>query len=103
MNMGCKLEDEEINEYSELIDEFINTFVWSYDELKGIPREMIEHRIPLIPGAKLVRQNERRINPQLQLLMKVELERLLHAGFINPVEIANWVSPMVIVKKRTGS
>ena len=64
---------------------------------------MVEHRILLIPGAKPVRQKERRMNPQLQLLVKVELERLLHAGFIKLVEITDWVSPMVLVKKKNGN
>ena len=75
MKMGSKLRNEEIGGYSELV----------------------EHRIPLVPGAKLVRQKEIRMNPQLQLLVKVELER-----FIKPVEFTNWVSPMVIVKKKNG-
>ena len=47
-------------------------------------------------------QKERRMNPQLQLLVKAELERLLQAGFIERVEITDWVSPMVIVKKKNG-
>ena len=100
MKMGSKLGEAEIKEYNELIDKFSDTFAWSFDELKGIPREMVEHRIPLIPGAKPVRQKKRRMNPQLQLLVRAELERLLQAGFIKPVEITNWVSPMVIVKNR---
>ena len=56
MKMGSKLEEKEVREYSELVDEFSNTFAWSYDELKGIPREMVEHRIPLIPRARPIRQ-----------------------------------------------
>ena len=40
------------------------------------------------------------MNPQLQLVVKAELEKLLQAGFIKPVEITDWVSPMVIVKKK---
>jgi hypothetical protein len=102
MKMGSKLGEKEIKEYSELVDEFSDTFAWSYDELKGIPREMVEHRIPLIPGARPIRQKERRMNPQLQLLVKAELERLLKAGFIKPVEITDWVSPMILVKKKIG-
>ena len=58
-----------------MVDEFSNTFTWSYDELKGIPREMIEHRSPLIPGAKPIRQKEKMMNPQLQLLVRAERER----------------------------
>ena len=102
MKMGSKLREEEIREYCKLIDEFSDTFVWSYDELKGIPREMVEHCIPLIPRAKSVRQKERRMNPQLHLLVKTKLERLLRAGFIKPVEITDWISLMVIVKKKNG-
>ncbi|PTQ27291.1 hypothetical protein MARPO_0207s0002 [Marchantia polymorpha] len=75
---------------------------WKYVELKGVPREMVEHRISLVPGAKPIRQKERRMNPQLQLLVRAELERLLKAGFIKPVEITDWVSPMVLVKKKNG-
>ena len=37
MKMGSKLEEKEIQEYSDLIDEFSDTFAWSYNELKGIP------------------------------------------------------------------
>ena len=33
---------------------------------------MVKHQIPLIPGARLIRQKERRMNPQLQLLVKTE-------------------------------
>ena len=65
MKMGSKLEEKEVREYSELVDEFSDTFAWSYDELKGIPKEMVEHRISLIPGARPIRQKERRMNPKL--------------------------------------
>ena len=102
MKMGSQLGEEEIKEYSELVDEFYDTFAWSYDKLKRIPREMVKHRILLIPGARSIRQKERKMNPRLQLLVKVELERLLNAGFIKPVEITDWVSPMVLVKKKNG-
>lgn len=100
MKIGSKLEEKEVREYSELVDEFSDTFAWSYEELKGIPREMMEHRILLIPGVKLIRQKERKMNPQLQLLVTAELERLLKTGFIKLVEITDWVSPMVLVKKK---
>lgn len=38
----------------------------------------------------------------MQLLVRAELEHLLQAGFIKPVEISDWVSPMVLVKKKNG-
>ena len=84
------------------MDKLSDIFAWSYDELRGIPRKMVEHCIPLIPGARPIRQKERRTNPQLQLLVRAEFEMLLKAEFIKPVEITNWVSPMVLVKKNNG-
>lgn len=74
MKMGSKLEEKKIRKYGELVDEFSDTFVWSYDEIKGIPREMVDHRIPLIPSSRPIRQKERKMNPQLQLLVRAELE-----------------------------
>ena len=70
MKMVSKLGEEEIKEYSNLVDEFNNTFAWSYDELKDIPSEMVEHQIHLVPSVRPIRQNERRMNPQLQLLVR---------------------------------
>ena len=50
VKMGSQLGGKEIKEYSDLVDEFSDTFAWSYNELKEILRKMVEHRIPLIPS-----------------------------------------------------
>jgi hypothetical protein len=83
--------------------EYRDIFTWSYRDLKGIPPEVAQHTIPLIPGAKLIRQKERHMNLRLQLVVKAKLEKLLEAGFIKPIEITDWVSPMVLVKKKMGN
>jgi hypothetical protein len=102
IKIGSQLTDEEAEMYRALVMEYRDIFAWSYKDLKGIPPGVAQHTIPLIPGAKPVRQKERRMNPNLQLIVKAELERLLQVGFIKPVEITDWVSPMVLVKKKNG-
>ena len=102
MRMGSSLSPDEVEAYSGLVREYREVFAWSYTELKGVPPEIVEHRIPLMPGAVPIRQKERRMNPQLQLVVKTELEKLLQANFIKPVEITDWVSPMVLVRKKNG-
>ena len=52
MKMGSKLEENKIKEYSDLVDEFNDIFAWSYDEFRGIPCQMVEQCIPLIPCAR---------------------------------------------------
>lgn len=102
IKMGSSLSTGEVESYSALVKEYRDVFAWSYTELKGIPSNVVEHRIPLMPGAVAIRQKERRMNPQLQLMVKAELEKLIQAKFIQPVEITDWVSPMVLVKKKNG-
>ena len=58
IKIGSKLGEKEIKENSELVDEFSGTFAWSYDELRGITREMVEHHISLIPVARPIRQKK---------------------------------------------
>jgi hypothetical protein len=102
IKMGAQLTQDEIQNYKGLVLEFRDIFAWSYKDLKGIPPAIVQHSIPLIPGTQPVRQRERRMNPRLQLIVKAELEKLLEVGFIKPVEITDWVSPMVLVKKKNG-
>jgi hypothetical protein len=102
IKMGSQLTDEETVAYAKLFWEFREVLAWSYLDLKGIPPDITEHRIHLLPDVKPVRQKERQMNPQMQLVVKAKLTRLLQAGFIEPVEITDWVSPMVLVKKKNG-
>ena len=102
IKIGSQLTDEEVQQYKDLMLEFIDVFAWSYTDLKGMPPEIVQYTIPLFPDTKPIRQLQRRMNPRMQLIVKAELEQLLQAGFIKPVEITDWVSPMVLVKKKNG-
>ena len=102
IKIGSQLTDKEVQQYKDLVLEFIDVFAWSYTDLKGMPPEIVQHTIPLFPDSKPIRQLQRRMNPRMQLIVKAVLEQLLQAGFIKPVEITNWVLPMVLVKKKNG-
>jgi hypothetical protein len=64
--------------------------------MKGIKGPMGEMRIPLKPDAKLVRQRPYRLNPKYKEKVKIELDRMLEAGIIEPVEELEWISLMVV-------
>ena len=98
--MGSQLSVEEIVEYSKLLWDFKEILSRSYLDLKGIPLKIMEHKILLVPDAKFIWHKEQWMNPQMQLVVKTELIQLLQAGFIQVVEITDWVSPMVLVKKK---
>ena len=86
-----------------LLDEFRDVFAWSARELVGIPPEFNELAIELEEGAKHVRQCQYRLNPKYALLVKKDIDKLLEAGFIYPMNHSEWVSPIVMVPKKIGA
>ena len=63
---------------------------------------VVEHDIPLIPGARPVRQPARRLGPEKEKEVEEQIEDLLKKGVIEPGTGA-WSSPVVLVKKKDSS
>ena len=65
-----------------LLKEYENCFVWDYDEKPSLSRELVEHRLPIKPRAKPIKQALRRFAPEILTRIKEEVERLLKTKFI---------------------
>ena len=53
------------------------------------------------PDAKPVRHRPYRLNPRYKEKVCLEIEKMLEAGIIEPVEESEWISPMVVQDKKT--
>lgn len=100
--LGKTIQEVELEQYTALLREFRDVFAWKMTDITGIPLELAEHAIDLEAGAVPVRQRQYRLNPKYSLMVKADLEKLLQAGFIYPVNHSEWVSALVIVPKKTG-
>jgi hypothetical protein len=100
VNIGTSCFPEEIVTYTSLFKEFHDIFAWSYEEMTGIDPSIVVHEIKTYPGAKPVRQCLRPIHPHKAATIKLEVEKLLKAGFIYPVALTEWVSNPVPIDKR---
>ncbi|GLJ30928.1 hypothetical protein SUGI_0616090 [Cryptomeria japonica] len=78
------------------------SFAWSYADMPGLDPELVLHHLPLKAGAKPIKQKLRKMHPQVALLVKVELKKLLDVGFIRPIDYADSISNLVPVSKVTG-
>ena len=47
-------------------------------------------------------QPQRRLNPSMKEIIKVEVIKLLDAGMIYPISYSPWVSPVQVVPKKGG-
>jgi hypothetical protein len=53
-------------------------------------------RIPLKPNVKPVKKIPYRLNPKYKEKVKIELDRMLEAGIIEPAKELEWIIPMVV-------
>jgi hypothetical protein len=93
---------EEIQIYMDLFKEFCDIFSCSYEEMPGICPKIVEHEITTYLDAKPVRQKLHLVNPRKAVAIKIEVEKLLKAGFIYPIHLTQWVSNPVPVNKKQG-
>ena len=70
--------------------------------MPGIPREVAEHELRILPGSKPVQQRLRRFDDERHRAIGEEIVKLLAAGFIKEVYHSDWLSNPVLVKKKTG-
>ena len=98
--LSTDLAQEERMEYCKMLDRFPNLFITSYQEIRGFVGDPV--KIELIEHAKPVRQRLRRMGKEQMIALKEEVDKLLEAGFIMPVNDAEWVSPVVVTPKKDG-
>ena len=66
-------------------------------DIKGINPTFCTHKILLEDECKPVVQGKRRLNPNMQDVVKKEVLKLLDAGLIYPISDLKWVSPVHVV------
>jgi hypothetical protein len=68
--------------------------------MKGIPREVAEHKLNIKTGLKPVKQRLHRFNNEKCKAIGEEVMKLLSAGFIREVFHPKWLANPVLVKKK---
>jgi hypothetical protein len=68
--------------------------------MKGVPREVAEHKLNIKPRSKPVKQRLRRFNDDKCKAIGEEIQKLLCAGFICEVFHPEWLANPVLVKKK---
>jgi hypothetical protein len=77
-------------------------FAWSPSDMPGIPREVAEHSLDILPHSRAVQQRLRRFDKEQRWAIRVELRKLLEVGFIKEVFHPTWLANHVLVKKNNG-
>ncbi len=102
IKINAQLIKEKIEKLQIILKESKDVFAWIYKDLKGIPIKLAQHKIELNTSIPLTHQARYKLNPNYATIIKQDVDKLLVEGFIQPVEEATWLSPIVVVPKKNG-
>jgi hypothetical protein len=81
----------------------MDVFAWQILDMPRIHRDVIEHKLDIDPAFKPIKQKERRYTLERRETIRLEVNKLLEAGFIRPVDYPSWLANPVLVKKANKS
>jgi hypothetical protein len=64
---------------------------------------VIEHKLGIDPAFKPIKQKERRYTPERRETIRLEVNKLLEAEFIRPIDYPSWLANPVLVEKADKS
>jgi recombinational DNA repair ATPase RecF len=82
------------------LDKNNDVFPWSTSDFVGVSRDIIEHRLQVSLSMKPKKQKLRKMLEEKLEATKVEVQRLLDAGFIREVAYPQWLANIVMVRKK---
>ena len=82
------------------LQEFKDYFAWNYDEILGLDRSLVEHRLPIKPEFHPFQKPPRRMSKEVELKVKEEIEKILKAKFIIPTRCLQWLANIIPMMKK---
>ncbi|RVW21846.1 Retrovirus-related Pol polyprotein from transposon 17.6 [Vitis vinifera] len=102
LRIGSDLSTDERDSLIQLLRSYLDVFAWSYEDMPGLDPSIVQHRLPLLPHARPVKQKLRRSHPRWSLQVKEEIQKQLSVGFLSVVEYPEWLANVVPVPKKDG-
>lgn len=68
--------------------------------MPGLDPKVAVHKLAIRHGKRPVKQPQRRARPELAAQIEAEVDKLIKAGFISPVQYPTWLANIVPVKNK---
>ncbi|RVX21643.1 Retrovirus-related Pol polyprotein from transposon 17.6 [Vitis vinifera] len=81
LRIGSDLSTDERDSLIQLLRAYLDVFAWSYEDMPGLDPSIVQHRLPLLPQTRPVKQKLRRLHPRWSLQVKKEIQKQLSVGF----------------------
>jgi hypothetical protein len=101
--IGTEANHQDQAELLSFLDKNSDMFAWSSSDLVGVNIDVIEHRLQFSPNTKPKQQKLHKMVEEKVQAAKAEVQRFLDPGFIREVTYLEWLSNVVMVKKKMES
>lgn len=98
VTIGSELSQEEEENLINFLHSNNDVFAWSSNDLVGINRDIIEHKLDIDPSFRPKKQKLWKLSKDNAQAAKAELQRLLDAKVIREVQFTTWLTNIVMVK-----
>ncbi|GJU08700.1 hypothetical protein Tco_1125130 [Tanacetum coccineum] len=95
VNISSQLSKEKKDKLIYVLKKHKQAFAWKTIDILGIFPSFCKHKIQLLDDKKPVVQKQRRLNPNMQEVVKKEILKLLDTDIIYLIADSPWVSPWV--------
>ena len=102
VKISMSLSEEERRKLVALLREYKDDFAWSYQEMPGLSPRLVTYKLKVDPNAKPMKEPPRKYYLDVEEKIKLEVQKLLKAGFIVEIECLSWLANIVPVKKKVS-
>ncbi|GJU35566.1 hypothetical protein Tco_1183920 [Tanacetum coccineum] len=100
--ISSQLSEQNKNKLISVLKRHKQAIAWKTTDIPVICPSFCKHKIQLLDDKKPVVQKQRRLNPNMQEVVKKEIVKLLETGIIYPITDSPLVSPIQCVPKKGG-
>lgn len=100
--IGASFKERKWEKLVKLMQEYVEVFTWSYQDMLGLDTDIVKHNFPLIPEGTLVNQNLRITRADISLKIKEEVKSQFDVGFLVVEKYPQWVTNIVPVSMKDG-
>ncbi|GJS20955.1 reverse transcriptase domain-containing protein [Tanacetum coccineum] len=100
--ISSKLSAQNNSKLISVLKKHKEAFAWKTTDIPGICPSFCKHKIQLLDDKKPVVQKQRRLNSNMQEVVKKEIVKVLDTGIIYLITDSPWVSPIHCVPKKGG-
>ena len=98
--IGDYWSEEQTTEIVNLLKEFQDVFARDYKYFKGLVNEMGKMKIDIKSDARPVKKRPYKLAHKYKEIVKKEIDNMLAAGIIYPIDQLKWAIPMVVQPKK---